>query len=187
LPTELITFSISTCFYGYLQFHVEGRQELLFDQNFKIVTMGSKKRKWAFLDILQGPRNFFSSDSKEFEALPSCSYQDDQPVHQLWPPGNDVSVAEFDVVLFHGLKRPDEVETWKRTWASRANPQDCWAQNWLPHDLVGNIRVLALSYDSCAVQTKNQGHIEDVSELGRNIFQTLVFRFFSQTINPCLV
>jgi hypothetical protein len=55
---------------------VEGRQELLFDQNFKIVTMGSKKRKWAFLDILQGPRNFFSSDSKEFEALPSCSYQD---------------------------------------------------------------------------------------------------------------
>jgi hypothetical protein len=34
--------------------------------------------------------------------------------------------------------------------------------------------VLALSYDSCAVQTDNKGHIEDVSELGRNILQTLV-------------
>jgi hypothetical protein len=99
----------------------------------------------------------------------------DQPVHQLWPPEDDVSVAEFDVIFFHGLQRPDEVETWKRTWASRTNPQDCWAQNWLPHDLGGNVRVLALSYDSCAVQTDNKGHIEDVSELGRNILQTLVF------------
>jgi hypothetical protein len=96
-------------------------------------------------------------------------------VHQLWPLEDDVSIAEFDVVLFHGLQRPNEVETWKRTWASRVNPQDCWAQNWLPHDLGGNIRVLALSYDSCAVQTDNKGHIEDVSELGRNILQALVF------------
>ncbi len=76
LPTELITFSISTCFYGYLQFHAEGRQELLFDQDFKIVTMGSKKRKWPFPDIFQLTRNLFSSDSKEFVALPSCSNQD---------------------------------------------------------------------------------------------------------------
>ncbi len=101
-------------------------------------------------------------------------------MHQLWPPKDDVSVAEFDIVFFHGLQRPDEVESWKRTWASGANPQDCWAQNWLP-------RVLALSYDSCAVQTDNRGHIEDVSELGRNILQTLVFRFFSGSLNPCLV
>ncbi|CAM6043671.1 unnamed protein product [Sphagnum compactum] len=137
--------------------------------------MGSKKRKWPFGDLFQWPPNLFSSDSKEFVALPSCSNQDGQPVHQLWPPEDDVSVAEFDVVFFHGLQRPDEVETWKRTWASRTNPQDCWAQNWLPHDLGGNIRVLALSYDSCAVQTDNKGHIEDVSELGRNILQTLVF------------
>jgi hypothetical protein len=103
-------------------------------------------------------------------------------VHQLWPPKDDVYVAEFDVVLFHGLQRPDEVETWKRTWASRADPQDCWAQNWLPHDLGGNIRVLALSYDSCVVQTENKGHIEDVSELGRNILQTLVLRSFFSII-----
>jgi hypothetical protein len=142
---------------------------------------------WPFPDMFQWLRNLFSSDSKELVALPTCSDQDGQPVHQLWPPEDDVSVAEFDVVFFHGLQRPDEVETWKRTWASRTNPQDCWAQNWLPHDLGGNIRVLALSYDSCAVQTNNKGHIEDVYELGRNIFQTLVFRFFSLSMNPCLV
>jgi hypothetical protein len=53
--------------------------------------------------------------------------------------------------------------------------------------LGGNIRVLALSYDSCVVQTENKGHIEDVSELGRNILQTLVFRFFSPSLNPCRV
>jgi hypothetical protein len=166
---------------------VEGTQELLFNQNFKIVTMGRKKRKRPFHDIVQPLAKTFSSNLEEGLAPPSCSNQDDQPVHQLWPPEDDVSVAEFDVVFFHFLQRPDEVETWKRTWASRTNPQDCWAQNWQPRDLGGNIRVLACSYDSCAVQTDNKGHIEDVSELGRNILQTLVFRFFSPLLNPCLV
>ncbi len=55
---------------------MEGRQELLFDQDFKIVTMGSKNRKWPFPDMFQWPPNLFSSDSKEFVALPSSSNQD---------------------------------------------------------------------------------------------------------------
>jgi hypothetical protein len=55
---------------------VEGRQELLFDQDFKLVTMDSEKRKWPVLDMFQWPRNLFSSDSKELVALPSCSNQD---------------------------------------------------------------------------------------------------------------
>jgi hypothetical protein len=50
--------------------------ELFFDQDFKIVTMGSKKKKWPLPDMFQWPRNLFSSDSKELVALPSCSYQD---------------------------------------------------------------------------------------------------------------
>ncbi len=58
---------------------MEGRQELLFDQNFKIVTMGSKKRKWPFLDMLHWPRNLFSSDSKEFVALPSSNQDVSDP------------------------------------------------------------------------------------------------------------
>jgi len=48
----------------------------LFDQNFFKVTMGNNKRKWPFHDLLQWPRKLFSSDSKEFVALPSCSNQD---------------------------------------------------------------------------------------------------------------
>jgi hypothetical protein len=51
---------------------VEGRQELLFDQDVEIVMMGSKKRK----SPSQLSENFFSSDSQEFVALPSCSNQD---------------------------------------------------------------------------------------------------------------
>jgi hypothetical protein len=53
--------------------------------------------------------------------------------------------------------------------------------------LGGNIRVLALLYDSCVVQTDNKGHIEDVFELRKNILQTLVFRFFSRSLNPCFL
>ncbi len=51
---------------------MEGRQELLFDQDVEIVMMGSKKRK----SPSQLSENFFSSDSQEFVALPSCSNQD---------------------------------------------------------------------------------------------------------------
>ncbi len=58
---------------------MEGRQELLFDQDFKIVTMGSKKRKWPFPDMFQWPQNLFSSDSKEFVALPSSNQDVSDP------------------------------------------------------------------------------------------------------------
>jgi hypothetical protein len=69
---------------------VEGRQELLFDQDFIKVTMGNNERRWPFHDMFQWLqnlfawlqnlfawlRNLFSSDSKEFVALPSCSNMD---------------------------------------------------------------------------------------------------------------
>jgi hypothetical protein len=42
-------------------------------------------------------------------------------MHQLWPLEDDVSIAEFDAVVFHGLQGPDEVKTWKRTWARHTN------------------------------------------------------------------
>jgi hypothetical protein len=47
---------------------VEGRQELSFDQDFKIVTMDSKNGKW--------PGKKFSSNLEECVAPPSCSEQD---------------------------------------------------------------------------------------------------------------
>ncbi len=55
---------------------MEGRHEILFDQDFKIVTMDNKKRKWPFLDMFQWPRKKFSSNLEECVALPSCSKQD---------------------------------------------------------------------------------------------------------------
>jgi hypothetical protein len=55
---------------------VEGTQELLVDQDFKVVTMGSKKRKWAFHDIVQSLANKFSSNLEECVPPPSCSNQD---------------------------------------------------------------------------------------------------------------
>jgi hypothetical protein len=48
----------------------------LFDQDFKVVTMGSKKRKWAFHDIVQSLANKFSSNLEECVPPPSCSNQD---------------------------------------------------------------------------------------------------------------
>jgi hypothetical protein len=55
---------------------VEGRQEVLFDQDFKLVRMDSKKRKWPFLDVFQWPGKKFSSHLEECVAPPSCSKHD---------------------------------------------------------------------------------------------------------------
>ncbi len=55
---------------------MEGTQELLFNQNFKIVTMGRKKRKRPFHDIVQPLAKTFSSNLEEGLAPPSCSNQD---------------------------------------------------------------------------------------------------------------
>ncbi len=104
----------------------------------------------------------------------------DQPVHQLWPPEDVVQSTNCDVVLFHGTQRPGEMQPWKTTWVTRNDPHDCWVQTWLPQDLSEvnvHVRVLALSYDSCALQCGNQGNTDDVSEIARNILQILVSRF----------
>ncbi len=55
---------------------MEGRQELLFDQDFKIGTMGSKKRKWPFLNMCQWLGKKFSSNLEERVAPSSCCKQD---------------------------------------------------------------------------------------------------------------
>lgn len=87
------------------------------------------------------------------------------------------------MVLFHGLQRQGERDAWKSTWVQRNEPHNCWAQNWLPQDLGENVRVLAPSYDSCIVQCGNQGNTDDVSEIARNILQTLVIRFVSPDVH----
>jgi len=101
----------------------------------------------------------------------------------LWPPEDVVCSTNFDVVLFHGLQRPGEMDSWMSTWVQRNDPTNCWAQNWLPQDLGENVRVLALSYDSCVVQCGNQGNIDGVSGIAHNILQNLVFRFILKHVH----
>ncbi|CAK9228141.1 unnamed protein product [Sphagnum troendelagicum] len=95
-------------------------------------------------------------------------------VHQLWPLEDHVRSTNFDVVFFHGLHWPSEKEAWKSTWTQLDDPQDCWPQNWLPQDLDENVRVLSISYDACPTQSEEKGSIDDVSEIGIDVLQTLL-------------
>ncbi len=104
-------------------------------------------------------------------------YPQVQLVHQLWPPEDTVCSIDFDIVFFHGVRKPGETEAWKNTWVEHSSAQEFWLKDWLPQDLDGNVRVLALSYDSCAIQSNNEGNLQDVSDLGKNLLQSLVFRF----------
>jgi len=98
-------------------------------------------------------------------------------VHQLWPPEDTVCCSDFDIVFFHGVRKPGETEAWKNTWVRDTHGQEFWVKDWLPQDLDGNVRVLALSYDSCAIQSNNEGNLEHISDLGRELLEDLVLRF----------
>jgi hypothetical protein len=87
---------------------------------------------------------------------PSTSYDYDGPLHQLWPPADHIFSTDFDVVFFPGLQQPGD-----------------WSQNWLPQDLGGNVRVLALRYDVS----------NDISEIATNLLQSLVLRFIPHYVH----
>jgi hypothetical protein len=127
--------------------------------------MRNKKKENWFSDFLgKSTRHLFPPKA------PPTLFQDDQPVHQLWPPEDVVQSTNCDVVLFHGTQRPGETQPWKTTWVTRNDPHDCWVQTWLPQDLSEvnvRVRVLALSYDSCAMQYGNRGNTDDVSEIAK--------------------
>jgi len=101
-------------------------------------------------------------------------YPQVQLVHQLWPPEDTVCRSDFDIVFFHGVRKPGEPDAWKNTWVQDTHAQEFWVKDWLPQDLDGNVRVLALSYDSCAIQSNNEGNLEDVDELAENLREMLV-------------
>ncbi len=98
-------------------------------------------------------------------------------MHQLWPCKDNVCCIDFDIVFFHGVRKPGETEAWKNTWVQHTSAEEFWVKDWLPQDLDGNVRVLALSYDSCAIQSNNEGNLQDVADLGSDLLQSLVFRF----------
>jgi len=109
------------------------------------------------------------------KAPPSSSHASVPLVHQLWPPEDTVCCIDFDIVFFHGVRKPGETDAWKNTWVEHTSAQEFWVKDWLPQDLDGNVRVLALSYDSCAIQSNNEGNLQDVRDLGCRLLESLVF------------
>jgi hypothetical protein len=117
----------------------------------------------------------FSTNFFRPKAPPSSSEASVQLVHQLWPPEDTGCCIDFDIVFFHGVRKPGETEAWKNTWVQHTSAQEFWVKDCLPQDLDGNVRVLALSYDSCGIQSNNEGNLQDVEELGMYLLQRLVF------------
>jgi hypothetical protein len=95
-------------------------------------------------------------------------------VHQLWPPEDTAHRIDFDIVFFHGVRKPGETDAWKNTWVQDTHAQEFWVKDWLPQDLDGNVRVLALSYDSCAIESKKEGKLQDIDDLAENLLHSVV-------------
>jgi hypothetical protein len=102
------------------------------------------------------------------------------PVTQVWPPDDHKCPIRFDVVFFHGLQfGQDAHNMWKTTWSTRNHPETCWPQEWLGPKLGNDVRILLLSYDAYASKSESHefGNTGDVSEIGKNLVQSVVTRF----------
>jgi hypothetical protein len=97
-----------------------------------------------------------------------------QLVHQLWPPEDTACCSDLDIVFFHGVRKPGETDAWKNTWVQDTHAQEFWVKDWLPQDLDRNVRVLAMSYDSCAIKSKKEGNLKDIDDLARVLLWSLV-------------
>lgn len=96
------------------------------------------------------------------------------------------------IIFFHGISFGTNDE-WKEAWTSY--PSDtrhesvCWPEQWLPEDLGDNVRILSLSYDANVL-----GAHDHVTEIGKNLIQSLVTRYDSnllpiipQSTHPCML
>ncbi len=76
-------------------------------------------------------------------------------------------------IFFHGIVYGID-DDWKQTWTTL--PMDnkeeciCWPRMWISNDLNDNVKILSLSYDYNVVTSV----INDVTEIGRNLIQSLV-------------
>ncbi|CAK9227836.1 unnamed protein product [Sphagnum troendelagicum] len=109
------------------------------------------------------------------ENAPSSSRQGTHvsyPVHDLNPNCTSKN-PNMTIIFFHGITYGID-DNWKQTWITR--PMDnkeeciCWPQMWIPKDLNDNVKILSLSYDSNVVTSVHN----DVTEIGRNLIQSLV-------------
>ncbi|CAK9256841.1 unnamed protein product [Sphagnum jensenii] len=93
-------------------------------------------------------------------------------VHDLNPTCNSNN-PNLTIIFFHGIAFGTNDE-WKETWTTcHTNNREeciCWPEKWLPEDFNNNVRILSLSYDSNIVASVHN----DVSEIGKNLIQSLV-------------
>jgi hypothetical protein len=96
------------------------------------------------------------------------------PVHDLNPNCTSKN-PNLTIIFFHGITYGID-DNWKQTWTTRRtdNKEECicWPQMWIPKDLNDNVKILSLSYDSNVVTSVHN----DVTEIGRNLIQSLVSR-----------
>ncbi|CAK9872797.1 unnamed protein product, partial [Sphagnum jensenii] len=143
-------------------------------------------RKRKDVDVSQGPPKKRKGDAVQIHGVintppvlgengPSSSRQGTHvkyPVHELNPNCTSKNLT-LTIIFFHGIAYGND-DDWKQTWTTR--PIDdkeeciCWPQMWIPKDLNDNVKILSLSYDSNIVASAHK----DVTEIGRNLVQSLV-------------
>ncbi|CAM6013788.1 unnamed protein product, partial [Sphagnum balticum] len=142
------------------------------------------KRK--HVDVSQGPPKKRKGDVMRIhdvintppvlgENAPSSSRQGTHVKYQVQDLNPDCTSKNpnLTIIFFHGITYGIE-DAWKQTWTTR--PIDgkeeciCWPQMWIPEDLNGNVKILSLSYDSNVATSVHN----DVTEIGRNLIQSLV-------------
>ncbi|CAM6011064.1 unnamed protein product, partial [Sphagnum balticum] len=109
------------------------------------------------------------------ENAPSSSRQGTHVKYQVQDLNPDCTSKNpnLTIIFFHGITYGID-DAWKQTWTTR--PIDgkeeciCWPQMWIPEDLNGNVKILSLSYDSNVATSVHN----DVTEIGRNLIQSLV-------------
>ncbi|CAM6065059.1 unnamed protein product [Sphagnum tenellum] len=154
----------------------------------------SSRRKRKDVDVSQGPPKKRKGDAMRIhgvintiwswvklllQALDKAPMWCRDPVHDLNPNCTSKN-PDLTIIFFHGIVYGIDHgidDNWKQTWTTR--PMDkkeeciCWPQMWIPKDLNDNVKILSLSYDSNVVTSVHN----DVTEIGRNLVQSLVSRY----------
>ncbi|CAN5952349.1 unnamed protein product [Sphagnum jensenii] len=95
------------------------------------------------------------------------------PVHNVYPNDDILKHPDLVIIFFHGIVPGNKIGlAWKETWTS--NPTNgkeniFWPERWLPNDIGNNVQILSLSYNTNIFDVH-----EDVTEIGRNLLQSLV-------------
>jgi hypothetical protein len=94
-------------------------------------------------------------------------------VHNVYPNDGILKHPDLVIIFFHGIVPGNKVGlAWKETWTSsptNGKENIFWPERWLPNDIGNNVQILSLSYNTNIFDVH-----EDVTEIGRNLLQSLV-------------